>query len=339
METGDRMDKVLGKEYSTIYFNEASQIPYDSIETARSRLAEKNALVNKCYYDFNPTSKIHWSYIQFIEKKDPITKQSMSDPERYAHYILNPIDNIENIDPDYLKEMDSASDAKRKRFLLGMFADAHEGALWTTELLAQNRRLGQENNPLPDWQRVVIAVDPSGTDGKEEERSDEVGIVVCALGTDGHGYLLEDLSGKFKPEQWSQIVNEAFIRHSADMVVGEKNYGGDMVRAVLQAKNEDLPVTLVHASRGKVVRAEPISQIYAQNKIHHVGYFAEIEDQLCSMLTTGYIGLKSPDRADSTIWAFTFLFPMLTKKAEKEWTPPTVKKAKRSASRFDRVGR
>lgn len=335
METGERMDKVLGKEYSTLYFNECSQIPYDSIETARSRLAERNELINKCYYDFNPTSKLHWSYVQFIEKRDPLTKNPLVNPERYAHYVLNPRDNLENIDPDYIDEMNNASEKKRNRFLLGLFADSDDGALFTVEVMAQNRRLGQESQPLPEWQRIVIGVDPSGCDGSDESKSDEIGIVVGALGTDGHAYLLEDLSAKLKPEDWAQVVNAAYDRHGADRVAAEKNFGGDMVRAVLQAKNPNLPVTMVNASRGKVVRAEPFTELYSQNRVHHVGYFQDIEDQMCSMMQSGYIGLKSPDRADAWIWVLAELFPKMTKKVDNtHHRPPNVKTSKRSASRL-----
>jgi phage terminase large subunit-like protein len=290
----------------------------------------------RAFYDFNPPSKRHWTYILFVLKRDPEDNQ----PKRegtIGFYLINPIDNLENINKEFMEFLDGLPEKKRNRFKYGRFADDSDGALWTDELLGHNRLVGADTAKLPDMLRIVIAVDPSGTKGPEDERSDEVGITVCGLGTDGHGYLLEDLSGAHKPEDWATIVDSAFTRHKADLVVGEKNFGGDMVRAVLQAKNPDLPYKEVTATRGKIVRAEPVSALYEQHKIHHVGYFSELEDQLCGMTTSGYMGLRSPDRADSMIWGFTELFPGIVKhQAERAHHTPKVVTASRSASRYDR---
>jgi len=313
LDDKERTEKVLGNEYVTIYFNEVSQIPWASRVLAISRLAMKvKGLSLKAYYDLNPAAKTHWSYRVFIEKRDPITKHALRRPFNYGYYQLNPVDNLANIADGYIEELEDLPEMARKRFLHGEYADTESGALWTEEMLAQNRK----NDELPNYQRIVVAVDPSGCSGPEDTRSDEIGIVVAAVGTDGHGYLLEDLSGKYSPEQWANVVAEAYERHKADMIVGEKNFGGDMVRSVIQAKNPNLPVTLVTASRGKVIRAEPISALYEVNKIHHVGYFPEVEDQMCMMLQSGYQGLKSPDRVDALVWAFTELFPGIAKKVQ-----------------------
>ena len=157
------------------------------------------------------------------------------------------------------------------------------------------------------------------------------------MGTDGHGYLLEDLSGKYSPEEWGQVAVSAYERHLADRVIGEKNFGGDMVRAVIHAVDSNVAYNEVHASRGKVARAEPIAALYEQRKIHHVGNFPEIEDQMCAMTQSGYEGLGSPDRCDSGVWGFTELFPGMTKKAEDHWIQPKVKHAERSASRYQKT--
>lgn len=341
LDDKERTEKVLGQEYATIYFNETSQIPWSSRVIAMSRLAQQTELKLKTYQDLNPGAKTHWTYRLFIEKRDPITKLPLSNPEKYAYYQLNPVDNKENIAPEYFQILNDLPAAAKKRFLYGEYAEEIEGVLWTEELLDKNRRLGHENS-LPDWLRVIIAVDPSGCSGPDDTRSDEIGITVCALGTNGEGYLLEDLSGKYSPESWGSIVVNAFERHSADMVVAEKNYGGDMVRAVIHAVNansdggQKVPFTEVHASRGKVVRAVPISTLYEQDKIHHVGYFPELEDQLCYFTTNGYNGLKSPDRADALVWGMTELFPGMTKKTQDRWIPPQVHTNKRSARSYRR---
>jgi phage terminase large subunit-like protein len=337
LESGERMDKVLGKEYSTIFFNEASLIPYQSIELAISRLAQLNDLAKKVYYDLNPTSKMHWSYVQFFDKKNPITKQPLPRPDLYTQSHMTPKDNIENIDPGYIEELMGHSESQQRRFLQGRYSDANDGQLFTPDVIEVNRRLARADKPLPDFQRIVIGVDPSGCSGDPNTRSDAIGIVVVGLGTDGHGYLLEDLTVKGAPETWSTVVSEAYFRHRADRIVAESNYGGDMVRAVLQARNPDLPVEMVTATRGKVVRAEPISELYAQGKVHHVGYFEGLESELCCMLQSGYVGTHSPNRADALVWAVTSLFPRIVRHDKtKDYRNPVVISPGRGASRFDR---
>ena len=335
LDDKERTEKILGQEFATLYFNECSQIPWNSVVLAKTRLAQKTGVIElKAYFDFNPPSKKHWTYRLFVDKRDPITNKPLKNEFDYGFFLINPADNRENLDPKYLDMLDGLPEKARNRFLLGKFAEDSDGALWTEELLAQNRVLGHHGT-LPDWLRIVVAVDPSGCSGEEDYRSDEIGITVQALGTDNHGYLLEDLSGRYGPEQWGEIVVEAYKRHNGDRVIGEKNFGGDMVRAIVHAVDPDVPYKEVNATRGKVIRAEPISALYEQAKIHHIGYFPELEDQLCSMTMGGYEGLKSPDRADSMIWGFTELFPQMTAKAEKDWRPPAVKVQSRSASRFD----
>jgi len=338
LDDKDRVEKVLGHEYCSMFFNECSQIPWKSVETALTRLAQKTKTLKlKAYYDLNPPSKKHWTYKRFVEKKDPETGHPVRNEFDYNYLQMNPHGNAANLDPKYLEQLEGLGERARRRFLYGMFADDTEGALWTEELLAQNRVLGQDGS-LPDWLRIIIAVDPSGTKGDEDMRSDEVGIVVVALGTDGHGYLLEDLTGKYPPETWGQIACDAYDRHAADKIVAEVNYGGDMVRAVIQAKNPNLPFGEVRASRGKVIRAEPISALYEQKKIHHIGYFPELEDQMCAMLASDYVGLKSPDRVDALVWGFTELFPKMTKKSNQPVIPPKINLSPRSARSRARIG-
>ena len=315
LDDKERTEKVLGQEYATVYFNECSQIPYSSVILALTRLAQKTeTLRTKAYYDFNPPSKQHWTYKRFIKKVNPDTNQPEQRPNNYQFRLINPADNVDNLDPEYLDMLDSLPEKARNRFLLGKFADDTDGALWTTELFAKGRRLGRKEENIPDFLRITVAIDPSGCSGPEDLRSDEIGIVVTALGTDGHGYLLEDLSGRYAPNEWGKVATDAYTRHSADRIVAEKNYGGAMVEAVVRASNSAVSYIDVTASRGKVVRAEPISALYEQGKIHHIGYFPDIEDQLCGMSVSGYTGLRSPDRADALIWGFTDLFPQITRK-------------------------
>ncbi|WP_430428060.1 DNA-packaging protein [Parasphingorhabdus sp.] len=161
---------------------------------------------------------------------------------------------------------------------------------------------GPNSRPM---QRIVIGVDPPAS-----ARGDACGIIVAALGGDGKAYVLADRSAeKASPEQWARAVSDAAERWQADRVIAEANQGGAMVQSVLQAANISLPVKLVHASRGKVARAEPIAALYENGRVHHVGAFPRLEDELCGLLIGGaYEGPgRSPDRADALVWALTEL--------------------------------
>ena len=175
-----------------------------------------------------------------------------------------------------------------------------QGALWTTAMIEPHRVKG-----APDLKRVVIAVDPSGTSGKDA--GDEIGIVVAGKSRDDRYFVLCDGSCKLSPEGWARRTAELFKHWQADRVVAERNFGGAMVESVLRAAASELPVKLVTASRGKAVRAEPIAALYEQGKVSHVGAFDDLEDQMCSMTPAGYVGEGSPDRADALVWALTEL--------------------------------
>ena len=169
------------------------------------------------------------------------------------------------------------------------------GALWTRELVEKSRQ--SENG---DRRRVVIGVDPAAT---SSETSDHTGIVVAALGTDGRGYVLEDASLRATPNRWGSVVSKLMDAYDADRIVAEKNNGGDMVRYVLQTVRPDAPVTLVHAKRNKITRAEPIAALYEQGKVHHPNPLPALEDEMCSYDGSG----DSPDRLDAAVWALTSL--------------------------------
>jgi len=127
LDDDKRVEKILGKEFSTIFFNECSQLSYSSVQVALTRLAEKNKLVKKVYYDENPPNKKHWSYWLFIKKLDPIESEPLDDPGEYASMLMNPKDNLDNIDEDYLKMLSKMPEAERKRFLEGEFLDSNDG--------------------------------------------------------------------------------------------------------------------------------------------------------------------------------------------------------------------
>ena len=164
--------------------------------------------------------------------------------------------------------------------------------------------------------QALIAL--SGVDDEYSD-GDAIGIVVAALGTDGNAYLLEDLTIKDSPSVWGNVVASAFDRHKADCVVAEKNFGGAMVEHVIQTARPNTFYKSVTASRGKVVRAEPISALHEKGKIRFIGEYPELEEELLSFTTTGYIGTKSPNRADALIWAMAELFPAMVRDREKKF--------------------
>lgn len=315
LDDKDRTDKILGKEYASMFFNECSQIPYGSVETALTRLAQKTGLPLRAYYDENPPDKGHWSYKKFILKQEPISSNRLADPSNYLYMQMKPEDNRDNLAPEFFQNLEALSGRRRKRFKDGDFADANPNALWSPEVFDKWRVM---DGTLPDMVRIVVAVDPSGSGDQDNQDNDAIGIIVASLGTDGNAYVQEDLTIKAGPATWGKVVTSAYERHRADRVVGEKNFGGAMVQFVIQTARPNTPYIDVTASRGKVVRAEPISALYANGKVRHVGFFPELEDELVGFTTTGYTGGKSPNRADAMVWAISELFPGLTRSEDKD---------------------
>jgi hypothetical protein len=324
-----RTEKILGQEYATIYPNECSQISWTSIQMLKTRLAQKvdqettgggkRPLPLRMFYDCNPPTKGHWSYKLFHKKIDPEDLKPLLHPENYAHFQMNPRDNIENIAAGYIQEMEASSARYRLRFLEGSYADENPNALFSDVDIEKWR---VTDGRVPEMVRVVVAVDPSGSDDVDNIDNDAIGIVVAGLGTDGNAYVLEDCTVKVGPATWGKIATDAYERHQANLIVGEDNYGGAMVKHTIQTARRNTPYQAVKATRGKSVRAEPISALYEQGKVRHVGYFRELEDELTSFSTHGYIGQGSPNRADALVWALTALFPGIVKPREEAIPAP-----------------
>ncbi|WP_439648290.1 phage terminase large subunit [Acuticoccus kalidii] len=327
LDDKERVEKILGQEYATLYFNESSQIPWGSVETAMSRLAQKCTLAPeiaratgraflalKAYFDCNPPSKLHWSFQMFRAKVKPGTKEALPNPADYAEMLVNPADNAENLPPEYFDVLASMSAAKRLRFEQGEWASEVNGALWALEdrKAPDGKRMPGIDSlrvvAAPELQRIVVSVDPSGTRG--DGAGDDIGIVVAGKGMDGAAYILEDATCQMSPEGWGRRAVERYDHYRADRIIGERNFGGDMVRFTVATADRRAAFREVVASRGKAIRAEPISALYEQGKVHHVGSFPDLEDQMCNFTASGFVGEGSPDRADAMVWALTDL--MLT---------------------------
>ena len=311
LDDAARVEKILGLEYSTVFLNEVSQISYDLALVAFTRLAQVvPGIRQRAYVDLNPTAKSHWTNMLFGQKRDPLSRQPLANPEQYARAFLNPVDNSKNLSPEYIASLAALPEGKRRRFYEGVYVDECDDALWSYEIFDAGRR-DEAAIPLEARRNVVVAVDPSGAQGRDDLTSDEIGIVVAARGQDGDAYVLADWSCREQPLTWGRRVATAFHEFAADCVVAEENFGGGMVEAVIKAADAAVPVRLVTASRGKAVRAEPISLRYAAGQVHHVGRFPKLEDQLCAFSGGGYTGPGSPDHADAAIWALTHLFQEL----------------------------
>lgn len=324
LDDKERTEKILGQEHCAIFLNECSQIAWDARNIALTRVAQNvkqsatdnTPLSMRMFYDCNPPSKAHWSYRVFIEKLDPDTKRALPNSEDYMSLQMNPMDNAENLPPKYLKSLQGMPARMRRRFFDGAFADATPNALFPAEVRDKWRTDGE----LPDMIRVGVSVDPSGAGDTDNADNDEIGIIVGGLGKDGNAYVLEDLTIKAGPATWGKIATSAYDRHDADFVCAEVNYGGAMVRHVIQTARANTPYREVHATRGKVVRAEPISALMETGKVRLAGQFNELEDELEGFSTTGYMGNRSPNRADAFIWLMSELFPGIVKETKK-WAP------------------
>ena len=171
-----------------------------------------------------------------------------------------------------------------------------EGALWTQALIDKGRVRADTDVPL---QRIIVAIDPAVT---SNENSDETGIVVVGRDFNNQYYVLEDLSGVHPADKWGRISVRAFYDWDADCIVAEVNNGGDLVERLLRTIDRNIPYRSVRATRGKLVRAEPIQALYEQEKVHHVGSFPELESQMVS-----YTGetTESPDRLDALVWGLS----------------------------------
>ncbi|MGO9206359.1 MAG: DNA-packaging protein, partial [Candidatus Limnocylindrales bacterium] len=252
-----------------------------------------------------------WDQLQF-GLRDPGARQIVTTTPRPVRLVRELL-----ADPTTVvtrgRTVDNAAnlDAATLRFLWGRYGGTRQGrqeldsevlddipgALWTRDRLDALRVAA-----APELVRIVVAIDPAVT---SSEDADETGIVVAGKGADGQGYLLADLSGRYSPDGWARCAVGAYRTWQADRIVGEANQGGDMVEATLRTVDPAVSYKAVHATRDKHTRAEPVAALYEQGRIHHVGAFPALEDQLCAALPEG--GGGPDDRLDALVWALTEL--------------------------------
>ena len=212
-------------------------------------------------------------------------------------------ENRANLAPGFFDQIIGKYEGTRlgRQELNAELLDDTPGALWSHGIIDAARQAAARQ-----LTRIVVAIDPAATSGED---ADETGIIVVGKDTQGHGYVLADASGKYQPIEWAKLAITAYRAHQADRIVAERNNGGAMVEATIRTVDGNVPVTTVWASRGKAARAEPVSALYEQGRIHHIGTFPKLEDQMCAFTTdfdrarAGY----SPDRLDALVWGLTEL--------------------------------
>jgi phage terminase large subunit-like protein len=232
-----------------------------------------------------------------------LNERAETEPDKVIRVSGSSYDNAENINLDALKAFEGTRLGRQE--LYAEILTQAAGALWTADILkaaydpsiTDTVKFAEEN-----LARVIVSVDPAITSNVE---SDDTGIIVAGVDINGIGYILEDHTGKFTPQGWASKAISLYHKFSADTIVAEKNQGGDMVRSTLQSEDETIPVRLVHASRGKYARAEPVSSLYEQGKVKHARDLDKLEQQMTTWEPLGSIG--SPDRLDACVWAITNL--------------------------------
>ena len=207
-------------------------------------------------------------------------------------------DNAKNLAPSALAELKLRYENTRlgRQELYGEILDTVEGALWTREMIERARV-----TDIPPLIRIVVAIDPAVTNNAD---SDETGIVAAGITSDNHYYVLSDKSLRASPDAWARQAVNLYHDLGADKIIAETNNGGDMVTLLIKQVDHSAPVKKVTATRGKQLRAEPISSLYEQGRVHHHGYFAELETQMCEWTP---VSSESPDRLDALVWAITEL--------------------------------
>jgi len=283
VRSGAQPDKVRGLQGDTAWLDELASWQYPR---------ETKELLDFCLRLGDPKQ-----VITTTPKPLVLLKEIMEDPAtvttRGSTY-----DNVANLSPAFIAQIEARYEGTTigRQELYGDLLDEAEGALWTREILAAHR-VDRAPEPLL---RVVVGVDPAISSDPE---SNETGIVVAARDRKGHAYVLADGSGRLTPDGWGRRAVGLYDELQGDRVVAEGNQGGEMVRHTLQTIRAGLPITIVHASRSKEARAEPVAALYEQGRVHHVGTFPGLEDQLC----TWEPGNDSPDRLDALVWALTDL--------------------------------
>lgn len=299
--SGDEPDQLRGPQHGAVWIDELAKMKYpdetwDNMELGL-RLGDNPQVI-----------------VTTTPRPIKIIKQLIAD-DNIVDTVVSTYANIHNLAPQYIERIVKRYEGTRlgRQELHGGILDDTPGALWTSDLLEKTRVVKH-----PSLYRIVVAIDPHSTTG-------QTGIVVCGIarGKNGatHGYTLEDATPPegAKPETWGQAAVTAYHKWKADVIVGENNHGGDMIESVIRnvEGGRNVSYKSVRATRGKYTRAEPVSNLFAQGRAHHVGYFPDLEDELTSWVP----GDDSPNRLDAEVWAYTELMLGPARELKQEANP------------------
>ncbi len=286
--------KVGSVELGWAFIDEAAEVTEADWIMVKGRLSWPGIPWHQVAAATNPARPTHW------------LKQHFTPPTEDRVYLhARTFDNT-MLPADYIEQAHKmAGGYSKSRYILGEWVAPADGALWTPDLIAHGKApvIYPRGIETPDYARIVVSVDPAVT---STAQSDETGIIGAGLGSDGRGYVIDDRSIRGTPAEWARRAVALYHELGADRIVAEANNGGDLVSTVITAVDPKVPVTLVHASRGKRTRAEPIAALYEQGRVTHVNALPELEDQMCSY--TGAPGEDSPDRLDALVWGLSELF-------------------------------
>lgn len=281
--SGDEPDQLRGPQHGKAWVDELAKFKYptetwDNLELGL-RLGERPQVV-----------------VTTTPRPIPIIRQILADPDT-VDVVGSSYENISNLSARFIERVVRRYENTRlgRQEIHGAVLDDVPGALWTGALIEAHR----VTHP-PQLVRVVVAVDPAASVGED---SSETGIVVAAKGADGHGYVLDDMTVSDTPARWARQAVSAYHKYQADRMVAEVNQGGDMVEHTIRTEDTTAAFKQIRATRNKQTRAEPIAALYEQGKVHHVGMFPTLEDQMTQWVP----GEKSPDRMDALVWALTEL--------------------------------
>ena len=231
----------------------------------------------------------------------PILKRLLADPKVAISRAATQA-NAQNLAQEFFERIVARYEGTRlgRQELLGEMIEERADALWTRAMLDAARV--SEPSAL---RRIVVAVDPPASSSK---RADACGIIAAGMDAQGHVFVLDDASlSAARPAKWARVAVALYHKHEADSLVAEVNQGGEMVEAVIAEADPGVPVKKVRATRAKYLRAAPVAQLYEQGRVHHAGYFAALEDELCAFGPEGLENGRSPDRLDALVWAITAL--------------------------------
>lgn len=283
---------------TTWILDEAEELQDEGMFDTIDLSIREKGVQNRVIIVLNPTHKKHWIYKRFFEESNvPHDYNGIVGDVCYINTSY--LDNIDNLSDSFINQAERIkriNPSKYRHLFLGEWADETEGALWRQSTMIDPFIVRR----APNMKRIIVGVDPSVTSSGNQ---DECGIVVVGKGFDGHYYVLSDKSGLYSPSEWGRVSVAEYKNHKADRIAAEVNQGGDLVEMNIRNVDKSAAVKKVRATRGKLLRAEPIAGLYEEGLVHHVGHFDELEAEMTTFTGDG----DSPNRLDALVWALTEL--------------------------------